>query len=279
MATSEDDRETERSGADSYSENLLARSSSTVSTISDSRNRLGSKTSVASSSAGNRDSIISNEAAPGYGGQLEAMSENVCRSFMDDRLVSPIMEETDPSFSQPLPEFTSPLQREKDIDFLMKISNSQCEKVPIKYMAKILSEDRGRLINTPPFIARLHGCTLCLHVALDQKNVSIGIKLMKGDRDKQLAWPFNMIVVLRLENQSGGEDRVKMFRCEKNLHLKDSLLRPKTDMNLPVGYQYFIPRQQLQDGFVKNNAMLLKCYLFPKDAKINLCSEYPSIIR
>ena len=55
----------ERSRADSYPESQLARSSSSASASDPSRDRLGSKTSVASSSAGNRSSIISNEAAPG----------------------------------------------------------------------------------------------------------------------------------------------------------------------------------------------------------------------
>lgn len=68
MATDSASNDRERSGADSCSELLLARSNSSASTYGtsrDPRDRLGSKTSVASSSSGNRDSIISNEAAPG----------------------------------------------------------------------------------------------------------------------------------------------------------------------------------------------------------------------
>lgn len=202
----------------------------------------------------------------------------------EGELVCPIREETDPSFSQPVPKLTPALEREGDIDFLMNTIDCLCKEMSLENMNRILSTgpgERGTVVHSPLFVH--HGYTLCLHVALCRNNnIAIGITIMKGaERDKHLVWPFNMIVVLRLKNQSGGQDRTKMFRCEKNgSRLKNSLMRPKTDMNSPIGYPNFISSQcLLKDGFVRNNSMHLNCYLFPRDAKIRLASEYPSIIR
>ena len=212
------------------------------------------------------------------------MSDVGCRreqKWKKDKLVLPIMEESDPSFSQQLPEFISSLKMHEKADFLELITYCQCEEMLMKNMNQIMSRERCRPVHSRPFIAKHHGCKFCLHVAMDKGNVSVGIQLMKGDRDKHLVWPFSMIVIVELKNQDGGKDRVKMFRCEKNrTQLKDSLMRPKNDINLPMGYPNFIAQQHLlKEGFVKNDMMLLRCYLFPKDAKINLQSECPTIIR
>lgn len=191
------------------------------------------------------------------------------------------MEEGEASYSQQVPELVYPLKTREDIDFIKDIMYCQCEEMRIRSIYRIMSRNEGRPIYSPPFIAKHHGCKLCLRVAFGQESISIGVQLMKGDKDKQFAWPFNMIVVLQLKNESGMDDRVKMFRSEKNRsQLKDCLSRPKTDMNLPMGYPQFVTRQHLmKGGFVRNDVMLLRCYLFPKDTKINLRSECPSIIK
>jgi hypothetical protein len=199
----------------------------------------------------------------------------------EEELIHPISEESDPSFSQPVPEFISAFRTEKDIDFLLETFKGQCEKVVIRNVSKILSEEESRPIHSRPLIARLHGCMFCLYVHFNRGNVAIGIRLMKGSSDKRFVWPFNMIVLLRLENLNGGKDIVKMFRCEKNgSRLNESVMKPRTDMNPPIGYSRFTTQQYVQsDGFIKNNEMLVKLYLFPKDANLSIASEYPSMIR
>ena len=197
------------------------------------------------------------------------------------KLVPPIMEEGEPSFSRQVPELFSPQKMRDDVDFLKDITCCQCEEMLIKNMCQIMSRSGGRPIYSHPFIAKHHGCKLCLRVALDQESISIGVQLMKGDKDKQFVWPFSMIVILQLKNESGRNHRVKMFRCEKNRSLlKDCLSRPKNDMNMAMGYPHFIARQHLlKEGYIKNDTMLLNCFLFPKDAKINLQSECPTTIK
>ena len=165
--------------------------------------------------------------------------------------------------------------------FLENITYCQCEEMLIENIPNQIVESRERdiLLQSPPFIANHHGCKFCLHVALDKVNVSVGIQLIKGDKDDHLVWPFNMIIIFQLQNQNGGEDRVKMFQCKKNrTQLKNSLRRPKTSLpNLPMGYPDFIAQQDLWNDFVKDDTMLLRCYLFPKNAKIDLPSERPSV--
>lgn len=202
-------------------------------------------------------------------------------TYVGGKVVSPVTEEGDPSFSQLVPKATCSFNFKREMEFLKNAINFHREEMEIKYMEQILSGERERLIHSPPFIVDRRGYKLCLHIALYHNNFSIAIKIMKGERDKQLVWPFNMIVIIRLHNQSGDEDKIKMFRCEKNgPRLRDSLSRPKTDMNSPIGFPNFISRHcLLKNGFVRNNMMLLTCYLFPKDTNPKLDSDYPSIIR
>ncbi len=198
------------------------------------------------------------------------------------RLVAPVQEEGDPSFSKPHPDFRSPLEPLSELDFLKGATCCCDEKIQINNMQQMLLEDTPSAIHSRPFLLKApHGYKVCTRVMIDQENISIGIMIMKGENDKLLAWPFNKIVVLRLENQGAGCDAVKMFRCDENGSLlKESLERPENDMNLAMGYPQFISRQELIDGdFVKNNAMVLNCYFFPRDAKIDCPECSPSIIK
>lgn len=145
------------------------------------------------------------------------------QEYGEGEFVYPVKEKTNPSFSQPVPRLTSSLEREGDIDFLMSAMGCHCQEMTVKNMSQIVSTgERERVIHSPPFIVQ-DAYKLCLHVALSQNDVAIAIKIMKGERDKQLAWPFNYIVIFRLKNQGGGQDKAKMFRCEKNgFRLKNS---------------------------------------------------------
>jgi hypothetical protein len=193
------------------------------------------------------------------------------------------MEETDPCASSRLvPELTWPLKKHKNFDFLVKLTHCQFEEMVVEDINLMLTGHNDLPVQSPPFQVKHHGCNSCLHLALIQGKFSMGMAIMKGDRDKHIPWPFNMIVIFQLKNQSaGGQDEVKMFRCDKNgSRLKDSLMRPKASKNLPMGFPQFITQERLvEDGFVKNNTIIMRCYLFPKDAKIDLHPHYPSIIK
>ena len=139
-----------------------------------------------------------------------------------------------------------------------KVTDCQREEMLIRNMNQMMSRDRYRL-HSPPFIAKYNGCKFCLRVAFDKEKVSVGIQLTKGDRDKHF---FGMMFILELKNQDSGKDRVIMFHCG---------MVPKP--NLSIARQHL-----LKEGFIKNDMMLLRCYLFPKGTDIDLIkSEYPSI--
>lgn len=138
-----------------------------------------------------------------------------------------------------------------------------------------------RPVYSPVFIIKKYRYYACLLVQLSDEIMSVGIRLMKGKEDKNLVWPFNMIVMFRLKNLNDGQDVVKMFRSDRNAsRLKESVWRPKTDMNAPIGFQSFISKQRLEDeGFVRNDQIRLDCYFFPRDAKIDHVADYPSVIK
>lgn len=188
----------------------------------------------------------------------------------------------DHSVSEPVPSVIPSLRMEKFLMFLLKTTSCDSNNIVVENMQVILSED-SRLweINGTPFVGKYQNYKFCLYVRKYKGYFAIGLKIMKSDKDKKMVWPFSNIVVLQLINQSGKEDEIKMFRSEKNAsQLKDALSKPKKDMNLPIGYPRFISKERLlSDGFVRDNIMLVHCYIFPKEAKINCPSEYPSIIR
>lgn len=140
---------------------------------------------------------------------------------------------------------------------------------------RLFSESNPRVINSPPFTVTNCAMSLCykmcIRVKISKTDVAIGVAIMSGANDRQLLWPFSMIVMFRLINQRGKEDRVKVFRSDRNGHrLKESLSKPKTDkMNLAMGFPSFVPRQCLSpDGFIKEDSIVLESYLFPKDTKM-----------
>ena len=144
---------------------------------------------------------------------------------------------------------------------------------------RLLSETNSRTVNSHIFTAQ--GYCVCIQVGFGAEQISAGIALMKGTNDKSQAWPFNMIVIFRLKNLSGGKHFVRMFRCDRNTsRCREALLRPRSHMNPAIGFPCFISRTRLlNEGFVKNNEMLLQCYIFPKDTKINQEPDYPTVIK
>lgn len=196
----------------------------------------------------------------------------------NDVLVKPVPQEGSHSFSQQVPECASVFSKQQPLKFVLKTTLSHYELITIHDMEKALSH--SRVINCPPFTVDHHGYKICPQIRLDE-HLSFAIAIMKADEDKHLVWPFSMIVILRVINQSCGNHRERMFRCVKNKdRLKECLTRPKGIMNAAMGYPQFMSHHCLvNNGFIRNNCMQLECYLFPKDALINHPSEVPSVIR
>ena len=202
--------------------------------------------------------------------------------YGEGQVVDPIEQTGDHSVSEPVPRGISCLRAEGDLKFMLKTTSCDSNDIVVEDMQVILSEDRLCEINGTPFIGDYQRYRLCLYVRNHKGYFAIGLRIMKSDNDKNLVWPFKNLVVFRLINQSGKkEDEIKMFHSGKNgSRLKDGLSKPKKDMNLPIGYPRFISKERLLcDGFIRDNIMLMSCYIFPKDTKITWPSEYPSMIR
>ena len=183
------------------------------------------------------------------------------------------------SYAQPVPPSESTLSNEDDMRFILAKTCCHRERMNLKDMSLVKAHPRP--IHSPVFIIELYRYYACLLVILGGENLSVGLRIMKGRDDKELVWPFNMIVMFRLRNLNGREDLVRMFRCDRNIsRLKEAVSRPKTDMNLAIGFPCLVSQQRLDsEGFIRNNKISLECYLFPKDAKIDHRAEYPSIIK
>ena len=165
--------------------------------------------------------------------------------------------------------------------FLLRTTSSDRHEETVTNMEKLLSGGTPRPIYCPPFTINQHHYRACLQVRLPKESVSLSVVIMESEKDKNPTWPFGMTVILRLVNQSGQKHREKMFRCDKNgSRLRECLTKPKSIMNPGMGYPQFISKQCLvEEGFVRNNAMIVECYFIPKDTKVSLPSEVPSVIR
>ena len=180
-----------------------------------------------------------------------------------------------------MPGSRSGVDKEDCLRFLLKTTGSDRREEIIPNMERLLSSDAPGSINCPPFIINHHDYRACLQVRLPGESVSLSVAIVKSEKDKNLTWPFGMTVIFRLVNQSSRKHREKMFRCDKNgSRLRECLSKPKGAMNLAMGYPQFISKQCLvEEGFVRNNAMIVECYFIPKDTKVSLPSEVPSVIR
>lgn len=204
-------------------------------------------------------------------------------AFPEGEIVKPIEERDPHSISTQVPLYRAVFTMDEDLRFLRKTICCHHEELCINgiQLKRMLSEENSRPTNYPPFTVDHFGYKTCLQIRLDHDNVSISIAIMKGERDKQLVWPFGMVIIFRLKNLSGGHHREKMFRCDRNgYRLRECLSKPKGAMNAAMGYPQFVSRQSLlNNGFIRNNSMHLECYLFPRDAKLNHPSEVPSVIK
>ena len=200
-----------------------------------------------------------------------------------EEVITPIQETGNPSFSVRVPPLhPESLELYREINFLMKLTSSHRESMKIQNISSLLSQKKAIIRNVPFVLKSKFAYKLCMHVSIGENgHFSVSVMILKGEHDKSLPWPFIMSVVFRLVNQEFKQDKVGMFRCDRNAtRFKDSLYRPKGPSNPPLGFPMFISKQMLLDGgFVKENSICLECYLFPKETKLSLDSELPAIIK
>ena len=163
---------------------------------------------------------------------------------------------------------------QKSLDFLLDATST----VRKYFLVRGVNRQEKILRKSEPF--QCNGYKLCVQVEIDE-DVSLSIVIMKGERDRNLPWPFDYQVLFRLINQRGNYDIRKMFRSDTNgARFKDALQKPKSESNLPLGFPKFAKRcNLLEQGFVRENVMQMECYIFNKASMLNLKPELPSIIK
>ena len=144
----------------------------------------------------------------------------------------------------------------------------------IEHSTKVAKDKKisaGSVINSPPFYTKdtWGGYKLCVRVYLngDGKGkgtyLSVFLIVMKGehDRAKEVVWPFNQKITFTLVNPTpGGEDIVASISTGAKIRTKDpAFQRPKTEMNIPIGYPQFVSHKKLYSGgFVQNDSIVLR---------------------
>ncbi len=166
------------------------------------------------------------------------------------------------------------IDTKKSLDFLLDATSA----VYKDFLVRGVNGSEKILRESMPFLC--NGYKLRVQVKIDE-DVSLSIVIMKGERDRNLPWPFDYQVLFRLINQRGNYDIRKMFRSDTNgARFKDALQKPKSESNLPLGFPKFAKRcNLLEQGFVRENVMQMECYVFKKESKLNLKPEMPSIIK
>ena len=116
--------------------------------------------------------------------------------------------------------------------------------------------------NSSPFYSRCYGYKMCLRLYIlgdgigKGTHMSLFFVVMKGEYDALLQWPFTHKVTFKLINQCGGRDVVEVFQPDP---LSPSFQKPKSDMNVPYGYQRFVSIKELmQCGFIEDDSIFIK---------------------
>jgi len=88
---------------------------------------------------------------------------------------------------------------------------------------------------------------------VSQPCISIYFKLMKGENDDLLTFPFPYPIQISIRNQSGGKDKSRVLEPVA----QESFERCFGDENTPVGFSMFIEHDELlQKGFVSRDGTM-----------------------
>ena len=144
----------------------------------------------------------------------------------------------------------------------------------IKHSIKVAKDKKisaGSVANYPPFYTKdiWGGYRMCVRVYFngDGKGkgafLSVFLVIMKGEYDRtvEIVWPFNRRVTFNLANPvRGGENIVASISTGTKTRAKDpAFQRPKTEMNIPIGFPQFVSHKKLYSGgFVQNDSIFLR---------------------
>ena len=93
-------------------------------------------------------------------------------------------------------------------------------------------------------------------VVATHTHLSLFFVLMKGEYDPLLKWPFDYKVSMILVDQNCRKHLVQTFKPTPE---SSSFQRPQTDMNVASGFPQFAKLSVLDDDYVKENVMYIKC--------------------
>ena len=117
-------------------------------------------------------------------------------------------------------------------------------------------------IYSPPFYSKRNGYKMCIKAYLngtdsgEGTHLSVFFVLMKGKYDSLLQWPFNHDVSLILVDQDRKKDLVQTFKPDPQ---SSAFKRPKTNMNIAIGYEEFADLSVLdRTSYVKDDVMYIK---------------------
>ena len=96
-------------------------------------------------------------------------------------------------------------------------------------------------------------------------HLSVYWRLMKGELDDCLDWPFDKTITFVLIHQ---DDKNKCYKMSMSRDFKNKAKssecyqKPVTDCNAGWGYSYFISHEKLHtDGFIKNDRLYIRCII------------------
>eukprot|EP00118_Oscarella_pearsei_P017447 m.172853 g.172853 ORF g.172853 m.172853 type:complete len:347 (+) comp39087_c0_seq5:29-1069(+) len=123
---------------------------------------------------------------------------------------------------------------------------------------------KKRDIYSEPYYTSFPGYKFCLNVypngwgSEEGANVGLALRLMRGEYDNSLVWPFPFNYSLHLVDQSGGAGHLKEIE-PNTVTSPEAFLKPNSRMNVGHGWSGFITHSDLQSkGFVKNNCLVVQ---------------------
>ena len=120
-------------------------------------------------------------------------------------------------------------------------------------------EGRITSIYSPPFYSGRNGYKMCIRAYLNgdgigfNTHLSVFFVLMRGEYDPLLKWPFESKVSLVLVDQNMRQHIVQTSPESS------SFQRSRSDMNVASGCPQFAKLSALDEGYVENDVLFLKC--------------------
>ena len=129
--------------------------------------------------------------------------------------------------------------------------------------------------NSPPFYTHLKGYKMQVYVIAnsydeyDGTHMAVGVRLMKGEFDDQLQWPFRGKIIIRLLSQiDNGYKATRLFFTENEPDYDDiaSRILEKEEEEDKCGSETldFISHSDLKQKYLKNDCLTLCAYRYKK---------------